>query len=51
MEKYKPSKNLSQRLDLPQGYLATQQVKSQNDKAEAMILNYSLDSKCYDNLG
>ena len=51
MAKYRPSKNQSQRLDLPQGYLATQQVESQNDKVEAMILNYSLDSKCYDNLG
>ena len=51
MAKYRPSKNQSQRLDLPQGYLAIQQVESQNDKAEAMILNYSLDSKCYDNLG
>ena len=51
MAKYRPSKNQSQRLDLPQGYLATQQVESQNDRAEAMILNYSLDSKCYDNLG
>ena len=39
MAKYEPSKNQSQRLDLPQGYLATQQVESQNDKAEAMILN------------
>ena len=51
MTKYRPSKNQSQRLDLPQGYLVTQQVESQNDKAEAMILNYSLDSKCYDDLG
>ena len=51
MAKYRPSKNQSQRFDLPQGYLASQQVESQNDKAEAMILNYSLDSKCYDNLG
>ena len=39
MEKYKPSKNLSQRLDLPQGYLATQQVDSQNDEDEMVILN------------
>ena len=51
MAKYRPSKNQSQRLDLPQGYLATKQVESQNDKAEAMILNYSLDSKYYDDLG
>ena len=51
MAKYRPSKKQSQRLDLPQGYLATQQVESQNDKVEAMTLNYSLDSKCYDNLG
>ena len=42
MAKYRPSKNQSQRLDLPQGYLATQQVESQNDKAKAMILTTHL---------
>ena len=38
-QKCRLSKNQSQRLDLPQGYLATQQVESQDDKAEGMILN------------
>ena len=42
MAKYRPSKNQSQRFDLPQGYLASQQVESQNDKAEAMILTTHL---------
>ena len=35
-----PWKNPSQRLDLPQDYLATQQTDSQNVKAGAMMFNW-----------
>ena len=43
-------KNQSQRLDFLQSYLAIKKVDSQNDIAEAMILNIWIDNKCYDNL-